>query len=341
MTTKIAFVSCAYATYRKEQPAWQQILDQVPDLNLLLLLGDTAYMGWGDTWDDKNKKWIPESWDFAALNHCYEEQFKIKAFRELIAKPNVSTLAIWDDHDCGVNNVCGATVPEQVKKSRALFDKWMGFAVNAGRPEMYDVYDMLPDVRILMLDGRSYRTAPTAANATMLGLEQEKWLWKQLDPAQTVQRPITIVANGVGLSQGSDGEVVQAYAGFWEKLRGELSFRDKPSGVSGDGGRRTLYVAGDIHRNKFLPFEENPEKNGPIESERIHQAFSSGVACFITKTYTIDQFTPDRHTDNWGLITIDEHNVTIDFHGLPDKPGNWNQNNFTSVIRRSDWQVVP
>ena len=329
-TTKIAFVSCAYATYRPDQPAWQQILDQVPDLNLLLMLGDTAYMDWG------------QRWDLYALNHCYDEQSKIKAYRELIAK--VPTLAIWDDHDCGYNDIRGAEEPELVKQSRALFDYWMGFAVNAGRPEMYAVYDKLPDVRILMLDCRSERTLPTAANPTMLGSAQEDWLWKQLDPAQSVQRPITILANGVGLSEGNPLEVVNAYAKFWAKLRKEISFREKPSGADGDCGRRALYLAGDIHRNKFLPFERKPvngESLGPLESERIYQVLSSGVACFIPKTDSIKQFTPDRYTDNWGLLTIDAENVTIDFHGRHDIPGAQSSNNFTRVIRRSDWQLVP
>ena len=316
-TTKIAFVSCAYATYRPDQPAWQQILDQVPDLNLLLMLGDTAYMDWG------------QRWDLYALNKCYEEQSKIKAYRELIAK--VPTLAIWDDHDCGYNDIRGAEEPELVKQSRAQFDYWMGFAVNAGRPEMYAVYDKLPDVRILMLDCRSERTLPTAANPTMLGSAQEDWLWKQLDPARSVQRPITILANGVGFSEGGDYDKVEAYTHFSEKLRKELSFRANSPGVSGDYGRRALFLAGDIHRNAFKSFE----------NERIYEAYSSGVACFIPKTEKVDQFTPDRYTDNWGLITIDTENVRIDFHGQPASPGKKDKNNFTRVIRRSDWQVVP
>lgn len=337
MTTKIAFVSCAYATRRPKQPAWQDILDKVPDLNLLLLLGDTAYMNWGDLPEDFDAL-NNEVWDFKSLNECYEIQFNIKSFRKLIAK--VPTLAIWDDHDCGINDVCGAEFPEQVKKSRALFDHWMKFAVNAGRPEMYAVYDKLPDVRILMLDGRSERTLPTAVNPTMLGSKQEDWLWEQLSPA-SVQRPITILANGVGLSQGSPVEVVKAYTNFWDKLRKELSFRANPSGVTGDCGRRALFLAGDIHRNAFIPFEREPFKNGPLESERIYEVLSSGVACFIPKTYRTEQFTPDRYNDNWGLITIDEINVRIDFHGQPDSPGKKDPNNFTRVIRRSDWQVVP
>lgn len=316
MTTKIAFVSCAYATYRKEQPAWQQILDKVPDLDLLLMLGDTAYMDWG------------QRWDLYALNHCYEEQSKIKAYRELIAK--VPTLAIWDDHDCGYNDIRGGEVPELVKQSRALFDYWMGFAVNAGRPEMYAVYDKLPDVRILMLDGRSERTSPAAANPTMLGSNQEDWLWEQLSPA-SVQRPITILANGVGVSEGGKFDKIAAYTSFWDKLRKELSFRANPSGVSGDYGRRALFLAGDVHRNAFKSFE----------NELIHEAYSSGVACFIPGTEKVEQFTPDRYTDNWGLITIDTENVRIDFHGQPASPGKKDKNNFSRVIRRSDWQVVP
>ena len=327
-TTKIAFVSCAYATRRPTQPAWQEILDKVPDLDLLLMLGDTSYMNWGDLSEDFDKL-NREVWDFKSLNECYESQFDVKPFRELIAK--VPTLAIWDDHDCGINDVCGALFPGQVKKSRALFDHWMKFAVNAGRPEMYCVYDELPDVRILMLDGRSERTSSAAANPTVLGSSQENWLWKQLDPAQSVQRPITILANGVGVSEGSKFDKVEAYTDFWDKLHRELSFRAKPSSVPGDCGRRTLLLAGDIHRNQFKSFKD----------ERIYEAYSSGVACFIGKTYETQQFTPARHTDNWGLITIDAKKVRIDFHGRPDLQGAQSLNNFTRVIRRSDWLVVP
>jgi len=270
--------------------------------------------------------WDGESWDFAALNDCYKAQFEIESFRELTEK--VPTLAIWDDHDCGVNNVRGAEVPKLVMQSRKLFDRWMGFAINAGRPEMYDVYEKLPDVRVLMLDCRSNRTLPDAADPTMLGVLQEEWLWKQLDPAQTIQRPITILANGVGLSQGSPTEVVKAYPDFWGRLRSHISFRDA---TSDECGRRALFLAGDIHRNHFQPYED----------ERIYEVLSSGVACFIPKTYHKQQFTPDRFTDNWGLITIEPESVRIDCHGRPDKPGEKHPNNFNRVIRRLDWRLVP
>ena len=121
MSTKIVFVSCAYAIHRPVQPAWQQILDQVPDADLLLMLGDTAYMNWFG------------GWELRKLEPCYEAQFKIASFLQLIKK--VPTLAIWDDHDCDINDVRGAEFPDEVQQSRKLFDRWMGFAVKSAVPK--------------------------------------------------------------------------------------------------------------------------------------------------------------------------------------------------------------
>jgi len=118
-----------------------------------------------------------------------------------------------------------------------------------------------------MLDGRTHRTSAERVDASLLGEEQENWLWQQLDPVQTVQRPIKLLGHGVGLSQGSPAEVVTAYADFWNKLHPEPSFR---AGADNDIGRRSLFLAGDIHRNHFVTHE----------AERIHEVLSSGVACF-------------------------------------------------------------
>ena len=60
---RIVFVSCAYATHRDPQPAWQAILDRVPTIDVLLLMGDNAYMSWDGS------KWLHQ--DLAA---CYEKQ---------------------------------------------------------------------------------------------------------------------------------------------------------------------------------------------------------------------------------------------------------------------------
>lgn len=324
MTSRIVFVSCAYATKREDQPAWKQILALEPLPDLLLLLGDTAYMNW-----EGNK------WEHNKLEACYEKQFKIESFVELTKR--VPTLAIWDDHDCGINNVYGGEHAENVARSRKLFDRYLHFAVNAGRPEMYAAYDALPDVRILMLDGRTYRTDPYGAAPTLLGREQEDWLFEQLDPQRTTQKPITIVANGTGLTEGGRDEVVSAYPGFSNRLRQALSFRPGgpgPVGAAPDVGRRALFLSGDVHRNVFKPHKD----------ERIYEALSSAVACFITRT-SEEEFGSERYCDNWALLTIDEHEVTFDFHGRPNKPKQGKDfaqvNNFSKKIRRSDWTLLP
>ncbi len=291
---RIAFVSCAYATHRPVQPAWAQIRDAQPDL--LLMLGDNAYMNW----------WEPE-WNFDALEACYRAQFEVPAFRALIDE--APTLAIWDDHDCGPDNTLGAHAdPARLARTREMFDRWMGFALNAGRPEMHAVYDALPGVRVLMLDVRTHRTSSQAEGATLLGAAQEAWLWQQLDPAQTPQREITIVASGSGFSEGAKDHRVQDYTRFADTLRRELAFR---AGGGADVGRRALFLAGDVHRNMF--------KSHP---QRFHEALSSGVACFLPQTYDYPDFTPARHTDNWGLITVDEAAVTVHFHANAHTPRN-------------------
>jgi alkaline phosphatase D len=291
---KIAFVSCAYASYRPVQPAWAQIREAQPDL--LLMLGDNAYMNWYQT-----------VWDFDALEACYRAQFEVPEFRTLIAQ--VPTLAVWDDHDCGPNDTLGAMAePANLARTRAMFDRWMGFALNAGRPEMHAAYDALPGVRVLMLDVRSHRTTSTADGATVLGAAQEAWLWRQLDAAQTPPREITIVASGSGFSKGAEGHRVQDYTRFAGELRRELAFR---AGGGADPGRRALFLAGDVHYNAF---ESHPEG--------FHEALSSGVACFQPKTYDYADFTPARHSDNWGLLTIDDDAVTVRFFANAITPRN-------------------
>lgn len=303
---RIAFASCAFATRRPKQPAWTEIRAADPDL--LLLLGDQAYMSWD------GGGWLHDD-----LEKCYQAQFKVEDFVWLTRHKKV--LAIWDDHDCGPNNVCGAEWPAEVARSRELFEHHMKFALNAGRPEMYMAYDEIPGLRILMLDGRTHRTKPTAAQPTVLGGPQEQWLWDQLDPAKAPQRRLTIVCSGVGLTQGAKLEKLDAYKDFSRRLRQELAFRP---GGGDDMGRRALLLAGDIHRNAWKPQKK----------ERFYEALSSGVACFKPLTWYEHQFVEENHADNWGLITIEPEQVRFDFHGRGD-------NAFSRRVRVSDWREVP
>ena len=283
MPTKIAFVSCAYAAKRPTQPAWGEILDAKPDL--LLMLGDNAYMSW-----------YGPDWDFQALEDCYRKQFDIPDFRRLI--DTVPTLAIWDDHDCGPDDTLGAEVPaDYLATTREKFDRWMGFARNNNRPHMYCTYNDLADVQVIMLDVRTHRTSSVGAQPTLLGQTQEQWLWQRLDPIVTPQRKFTIVASGTGLSVGKPGHRVDNYEPLASGLRSRLAYRRE---TPWDVGRRALFLGGDVHYNRF---QSDPSG--------FHEAISSGVACFRART---NDFTPASHADNWGLITIGQEVVELDFH---------------------------
>jgi PhoD-like phosphatase len=307
MAKKIAFVSCAYATYRDSQPAWKQILAAKPDV--LLMLGDNAYMSW-----------YGSDWDFKALEDCYRAQFAVKEFRAVI--DSIPTLAIWDDHDCGPDDTFGAEAPpDRLAKTREMFDRWMGFARNNNPPHMYCTYEDLPEVKIVMLDVRSYRTSSAAEHATLLGAAQEKWLWEQLDPDTAPQKLLTIVASGTGFSVGKPGHRVEDYKSVADGIRSRLAFQP---GGAGSLGRRALFLGGDVHYNKFVTHKAG-----------FYEAISSGVACFLPHTYTESDFVPERYSDNWGLITIGDARVQIDFFANPHTKGNPSRR----VIDIDSWTV--
>lgn len=295
---KIAFVSCAYATYRPHQPAWTAIRAARPDL--LLMLGDNAYMNWWET-----------DWNFPALEACYRAQFEgtgqgMDDFRALIQR--TPTMAVWDDHDCGPNDTMGGapgTDPAHLRRARDLFNHWMGFARNNNADgHMYCTWDDFPELRVLMLDGRTWRTRPTADGATVLGKDQERWLRDRL--TQDPQRRITIVATGSAFGRPDpeqEGHVVADYTRFARDLRGLLAFRPG-DGTEKDLGRRALYLGGDVHANAFRS-----------RSDGWHEAISSGVACFRRGTEEHASQAPESaQIDHWGLITVTDRHVHIDLH---------------------------
>ena len=315
MPTKIAFVSCAYATERKQQPAWAEIRAAKPDL--LILLGDNAYMSWAGS------PYVAKDWNFESLESCYRAQFEVVDFKWLV--DHVPTLAIWDDHDAGPNDTVGSTAPRDfLAATREKFDRWMSFARNSNRPHMYCSYLDIPDVRIIMLDVRTYRTLHDASNSTLLGPDQEAWLWRQLDPAITPQRKITIVCSGTGFTQGAKKQKVMDYRVFAKELKSRLEFR---AGGADDVGRRSLFLAGDIHRN----FCET------IEGTKIHEALSSGVACYAAGSG--DNLIGDNECDNWALMTLGDAAIDLEFFGRPDSPDRWYINNFKRRININDWSL--
>jgi alkaline phosphatase D len=224
--TKIAIASCCKISGYKSvenQTAWQTIESKQPDL--LLLLGDNVYM-----------RQRGARWQLDHLEGQYQKQFAEPHFASLLSQ--TPFMATWDDHDFGPNDSRGDTNRDRPyrERSRDLFHRYMGNSINNNRPEIYCSH-VINDVKIIMLDSRYYKTNLfPQPNPTILGAQQEEWLWRELDH----NHRFTVVGCGTCLEKGAERDKWSAYQAAYSRLMEKL--RQVP---------RLLFVAGDIHRNAF------------------------------------------------------------------------------------------
>ena len=279
---RIAFTSCSHIEFRPEQPAWNIIA--AADPHLLLLLGDTVYMSYEPS----------DPWDFDRLDALYAKQLAHPAFKNLIQRQ--PTLAIWDDHDFGIDDACGADHAGYRDESLRLFLKHM-MPVQARRPEdrqrVFGRYDGLPGLRVLMLDERYWREKVRAGETgrTMLGPDQEKWLHDEL--ADDAGDEITIICSGSTVDHGGLSESMRDYEPFFTDFKKACSRRG-----------RTLLLSGDIHYNRFDTHPVDSAK-GLSSGLAFHEATASGSAHRTYKTH--------RLLNNWGLLTVTAKEVRVDF----------------------------
>ena len=301
--TRIVFVSCANVELRPVQPAWDAIAADPPDL--LILLGDNTYMSW-----------TGPKWELERLRQNYEAQFKIPSFKKLI--DTVPTLAIWDDHDLGPDDSCGAELePQQLADSRALFNHYLAKARNNNPPHMYCTYD-IGEVRVIMLDVRTYRTLSTVSAPTVLGRDQEDWLWKELADNP---KPYTIVASGSVMDRGVEQHKLSDYKAFYKRLKSELRHRPSdPKKPHAPKPRKVLFLSGDIHDNRWKAWPG------------FFEATSSGVACVANVGPKGKKV--EVPIDNWGLLTFGPEELTVDLRGhAPSRVE-------THKVRLRDWTEI-
>lgn len=184
--SKIAFGSCA--NQDKPLPIFDKIADAKPDI--LLLLGDNIYADL-----DKSKKVTTE-----LIKEKYETLAKLPAWQKL--KATCPMLAVWDDHDYGINDA-GEEWELKDESKRLLLD-FFEVPADAPRRKRGGVYAAAvigpvgKRVQIIMLDGRYFRSKLEKSKepdpifkvkgyipnedpkATLLGEEQWKWLEEQL-----------------------------------------------------------------------------------------------------------------------------------------------------------------
>ena len=187
------------------QPIWDTVLAARPDL--FVFGGDNVYAS-------------RQPWSLEALLSAYATQARVPGFARL--RQAVPHLAIWDDHDYGLNDGGAEFAHKQASKD-AFLDFWQVPADDErrGREGLYTAQRFGPPgrrVQVIALDGRWFRSAlkPTDERGapgkerylpdpdpskTMLGAAQWAWLEARLREDADVRlivSGIQVLAEGHG-----------------------------------------------------------------------------------------------------------------------------------------------
>ena len=201
---QIALGSCT--RQMQDAPLLNTIVAAKPDL--FLMLGDVVYPDINDEATALLDPWPTED-TLERIKQVYAQMAAKPEYQNL--KKNVPMLAVWDDHDYGIND--GSSDFSLKEESQQLFLDFFDEPANSERrstPGIYDVKTFGPEgkrVQIILLDTRYFRTPPLpdtrsdekkkalniagryAPNddpmATVLGETQWRWLEKQFrQPAE-------------------------------------------------------------------------------------------------------------------------------------------------------------
>ncbi len=228
---RLAFGSCARHQLDAEQPVFRAITAAEPDV--FFWLGDNIYA-------DSASEWV-----FA---EDYRRQRSIASTLPLMR--SVPQLAIWDDHDFGLNN-SDRTSPVRDASLAAFRNYWAN--PSYGLPDGPGIYFQYAygGVDFFMLDGRYHRapnTDPDGPEKSFLGKRQGEWLRESLLASRA---PFKVLACGSGWSS-EDGPTGDTWGAFITERNALFDFiRDnRIEGV--------FLISGDTHYGEVnaIPWSE-------------------------------------------------------------------------------------
>jgi len=247
----IAFGSCALQKHR--QPIWAAVNADSPDL--FVFLGDNIY---GDTED---MDVLQAKYDMLAAKHGFIE-----------LRQNTQTVAIWDDHDYGVDDG-GAEYPMKEQSRKVMLDFWDEPEDSPRRSQeggIFTAYTFGPAgqrVQVILLDLRWNRSplekielgkknpdrvakhmgpyVPSQdADAVLVGEQQWSWLEQQLrEPAD-----IRIIASGIQVLPEFSGW--ESWANFPHERHRLFSLLDE-LGTNG-----VFFISGDMHWSELSRIDD-------------------------------------------------------------------------------------
>jgi alkaline phosphatase D len=307
--TKIAFGSCS--NQYLQQPIWNTIVEAKPDL--FLHLGDLIY---GDA-APPGVHLIPPGVDVIEKMRMDYAFFGNKpSFKNL--RENVPFMAVWDDHDLGLNDGGGDFTRKQ--ESRNLLLDFLDVPTTSDRrvtPGLYESRIFGPEgrrVQVIMLDTRYFRDPQIKSGlskeeakaqgivgryipnndpkSTLLGADQWIWLESQLrKPAE-----VRLLASSIQVVAGDKG--AEGWGNFPVELERlyALIRRTEAAGViilSGDVHFSELSVTSDAVNYPLYDFTSSPLRQYGVgmtgweemkNDSRVGQAYAN---------------------DNFGTVSID------------------------------------
>ena len=304
--SRIAFGSCA--DQAKPQPIWDPILAYRPEL--FIFVGDNVY---GDF----------NSADATNLRRAYETAEGIAGYAKL--RDNVTHLAVWDDHDYGVNDGGGDFAHKAVSKD--LFLKFWNVPATDIRRTREGIYDSRiigpPGMRVqvILLDVRWFRS-PLKVTDQRGAPGKERYL-PDPDPAKTMLGPVQWAWLAGELRKPAELRLivsstqVLAEGHGWERWGNMPLERQKLLETIRDSGAKgVVLLSGDRHIGAL--YRETPPGLQPL-----YELTSSGLNMVY---WAANEPGPNRvgalyAAANFGVVDIDwwEHKVTL---ALRDEGGN-------------------
>lgn len=216
----IAFGSCARFLSDREQPIWRAINKEQP--NLFFWLGDNIY---GD------------ALDVDILREEYLRQREISSLQSVIR--NIPNLAIWDDHDYGLNNH-DKTNPIKKEALNVFKQVWANPSYGEeNNPGVYFKYSY-GDVDFFFIDCRYHRDPNKSKDTnekSFLGKQQYKWLTNSIAESKAIFKLI-ISGSGWSSEKGPGGDSWSSFINERNKLFDFIT-TNKVSGV--------VLLSGDTH----------------------------------------------------------------------------------------------
>ena len=229
---RIVFGSCPKWQDDRVQPIWPWVTHHEPDI--FFWIGDNVY---ADTLD-------PD-----ILREEYRRQREVAGLQPVIH--NISNLAVWDDHDFGLNNH-DRTNPVKEGAYEAFLEYWPN--PSFGLPDVKGIFYTYTwgQVEFFVIDGRWYRDPdedPDTPEKTMLGAAQYTWLTEQLE-ASTAVFKVLVSGSGWSKNKGPGGD---SWAAFLHE-RNRLFDFIRDSEITG-----VVMMSGDTHIGELnvIPWSEH------------------------------------------------------------------------------------